>query len=207
LEKLKAYLEADEADKSSSNDFGKDVIPKMLAAGEKLYAHLFDGYWKDVGTVDSLWEANLDLLSPKIDFNLSDRSWRIYSKNPASPPHFVEDGAILQNSLVAEGCYIAGSVDFSVLFANVTIEKGAVVRDSIIMPGSVVKSGAVVQYAILAENVTVEQGASIGLRPEDAEDLSAWGVSVVGQNITVGKNVAIPPKAMLDGDVFGEEGV
>ncbi|MDD6275423.1 MAG: glucose-1-phosphate adenylyltransferase [Clostridia bacterium] len=203
--KLRQYLLDDESNPESSNDFGHDLIPAMHKAGERLFAYQFDGYWKDVGTIDSLWEANLDLLNPQVDLDLTDSSWKIYSKNPVVGPHYVADGAKLQNSMVAEGCEISGEVDFSVLFANVEVEEGAVVRDSIIMPNSVIRKGAVVQYAIVAENVEVESGATVGARPEEMSNLDDWGVSVVGAGLKVGKNARVAPKAMISEDVKGEE--
>ena len=200
-DKLRSYLLADEADPNSGNDFGHDLIPAMHAAGERMFAYPFDGYWKDVGTIDSLWEANLDLLDPKVDLDLTDSSWKIYSRNPSSPPHYISTDATVQNSLIGGGCEIEGNVDFSVLFSNVTVEKGATVRDSIIMPGTVVREGAVVQYAIVAENAVIERGAVVGERPEAMQDLDDWGVAVVGEKITVGADAVVPPKAMVDADV------
>ena len=198
--KLRQYLIEDESDEASSNDFGKNIIPKMLQNGEKMAAYRFSGYWKDVGTIDSLWEANLDLLNPKVDLDLSDPSWKIYSRTPTAPPHYVSPDATVQNSMVTEGCEISGDVDFSVIFADVTIEKGAVIRDSIIMPGTVIKSGAVVQYAIVAENAVIEENAVVGERPEAMEDLDKWGVAVIGKGVTVKKGMKIEPKAMYDGE-------
>ena len=200
-EKLRQYLLDDEANPASGNDFGHDLIPAMHEAGERLFAYPFEGYWKDVGTIDSLWEANLDLLDPKVDLDLSDNSWKIYSRNHALPPHYISSDATVQNSMIAEGCQIEGNVDFSVLFANVTIEKGATVRDSIIMPGTVVKSGAVVQYAIVAENAVIEENATVGERPESMKNIDEWGVSVIGEGVTVGKKAYVPPKAMIDENV------
>ena len=199
--KLRAYLLEDEAKPDSSNDFGKDLIPAMHNAGERMFAYPFDGYWKDVGTIDSLWEANLDLLNPQVDLDLTDSSWKIYSKNPVTCPHYVSDTAKVQNSMIAEGCEIAGEIDFSVLFANVTVEEGAVVKDSIIMPGSVIKSGAKVQYAIVAENAVIENNATVGKRPEEMKNIDDWGVSVVGAGVTVGKGATVAPKAMVGEDV------
>ena len=200
-EKLRQYLLDDEANETSGNDFGHDLIPAMHEAHERLFAFPFDGYWKDVGTIDSLWEANLDLLNPNVDLDLSDPDWKIYSRNPVAPPHYVSPDATVQNSLISEGGLIEGSVDFSVLFANVSIEKGAVVRDSILMPGTVVKKGAVVQYAIVAENAVIEENAIVGERPEDMENLSDWGVAVVGANVCIGAGARVAPKAMVDEDL------
>ncbi len=203
---LRKYLTEDEQDPDSQNDFGKNIIPKMLADGKKMLAYPFEGYWKDVGTIDSLWESNLDLLSPKFDLRLDDPKWRIYSRSTSSGPHYIGETAHVQNSIVSEGCDINGDVDFSVLFSEVTVEEGAVVLDSILMPGSIVKKGAVVEYAIVAENVTVEEGAHIGRKPEEMDDRDKWGIAVVGEGLTVGKNASVAPKTMVSTDVkAGEE--
>ena len=194
--KLRQYLIDDEAKADSSNDFGKDVIPAMHNAGEKMVAYPFKGYWRDVGTIDSLWMANMDLISPEAEIDLDDPSWKIFARSPSAPPQYLSEKSKVQNSIVAEGCEIDGNVDFSVLFANVTIEEGATVRDSIIMPGSVIKKGAVVQYAIVAENATIEENAKIGARSQDCAP-DDWGIAVVGQNVTIKKGEVVPPKAMI----------
>jgi glucose-1-phosphate adenylyltransferase len=199
--KLRDYLLADEADPNSSNDFGKNLIPAMHEAGERLFAYHFDGYWKDVGTIDSLWEANLDLLRPSVDLDLSDNELRIYSKSPASPPHFVSSTAKVENSMMSEGCCIDGEIDYSVLFADVVVEEGAQVHSSIIMPGTVIKKGAVVQYAIVAENAVIETGAVVGEKPENVANRDDWGVAVVGAGVTVGAGAKVAPKAMAGEDV------
>lgn len=196
-DKLKKYLEEDEADPNSSNDFGKNIIPNMLNDKQKMVVYRFADYWKDVGTIDSLWEANLDLLDPKIKLDLSDPKWRIYSRTPSAPPQYIADTAKVQNSLITEGCEIFGTVDFSILFDNVIVEEGAVVKDSLVMPGATIKKGASVQYAIIAENVVVEEGASVGERPEDVADLSKWGVSVVGAGLTIGKDASVSAGVMI----------
>ncbi len=203
--KLRQYLIDDEADADSSNDFGHNLIPAMHQNGERMFAYQFDGYWKDVGTIDSLWDANLDLLNPKVDLNLDDDGWKIYSRNPAAPPHFVGSNAELINSMVTEGCKIDGHVDFSVLFANVTVEEGAEVKYSIVMPGTVIKKGATVQYSIVAENAVIDEGATVGKSPETMENIADWGVSVVGNGVHIGKNAVVEPKAMIDSDVGGAE--
>ena len=200
-EKLRQYLIDDEADPDSSNDFGKNVIPAMHEAGERLFAYGFDGYWKDVGTIDSLWEANLDLLNPKVNIDLSDNSWKIYGRGAVTAPQYVSDKAVIENSLAAEGCEIEGKVDYSVLFSNVTVEEGAFVDYSIIMPGAVIKKGAVVQYAMVAENAVIEEGAVVGENPEKCENLENWGVSVIGAGVTVGKNATVKAQAMISEDV------
>ena len=199
--KLRQYLIDDEANPDSGNDFGHDVIPAMHENGEKMFAYQFDGYWKDVGTIDSLWEANLDLLNPKVDLDLSDDSWKIYSRNPVAPPHFISKKAAVENSMIGEGCVIDGDVDYSILFSNVTVEEGAKVRYSIIMPGTTIKSGAVVEYSIVAENAVIDEGAHVGESPENCENLEAWGVTVIGEKVTIGKKAAVKAKEMIDTDV------
>ena len=200
-DKLKKYLEEDEADENSSNDFGKNIIPNMLNANEKMVVYRFNDYWKDVGTIDSLWEANLDLLDPKIKLDLSDKNWRIYSRTPSAPPQYIAETAEVQNSLITEGCEIYGTVDFSILFDNVTVEEGATVEYSLVMPGAVIKKGATVQYSIIAENVVVDEGAVVGEKPENLSDLSKWGVSVVGAGLNVGKNAVVTAAQMIREDL------
>lgn len=202
-EKLRQYLIDDENDPGSSNDFGKNVIPAMHEAGERLFAYEFDGYWKDVGTIDSLWEANLDLLNKKANIDLSDPSWKIYGRGTISAPQYVSDKATVENSIVAEGCEIEGDIDYSVLFSDVKVEEGANVHYSIVMPGAVIKKGAVVQYAMVAENSVIEEGAVIGENPEKCNNLEDWGVSVVGANVTVGKDAKVKAKSMIAEDVEG----
>ena len=200
-ETLYGYLEQDEVNPKSSNDFGKDIIPAMLEAGDNLYAYEFSGYWKDVGTIDSLWESNLDLLDPKVQLDLSDPSWRIYGRNSAMSPQYISPDAVVQNSLVSEGCDVGGSVEFSILFTGVTVEQDADVRYSIIMPGAVIKQGASVQYAIVGEGAVIEAGAVVGQSPENMENIDEWGVAVVGDGITIGEQVQIAPKAMVEEDI------
>ena len=203
--KLRYYLTEDEKNRKSQNDFGKNILPAMLAAGERMCAYRFESYWKDVGTIESLWEANMDLLDPNVPLDLSDTEWRIYSRNPGLPPHYIADGACVQNSMISEGGNIYGNVDFSVIFSGVTIEEGAEIRDSIIMPGACVRRGAKVQYAILAENVEVGENAIIGARPEDCPDLGDWGVAVVAEGVHVPPGQIIPAKAMIESDGKGND--
>ncbi len=199
--KLKQYLIDDENNVDSSKDFGKNIIPAMLGANEKMVAYPFEGYWKDVGTLDSLWEANMDLLNPNVPLELYDPNWKIYSRNPVMPPHYISAVANVQNSMVTEGCNVYGTVDFSVLFAGVTIEEGAVVRDSIIMPGAVIKKNSIVEYAIIGEDVVVEENVVIGERPEMIDDKSQWGIAVVGPDVTVSAGTVIKPKQMVAGNI------
>ena len=199
-DKLRKYLQEDEDDPKSQNDFGKNVLPAMLNAGESMYAYRFEGYWKDVGTIGSLWESNMDLLDPNVPLDLNDPEWRIYSRNPVMPPHYVAKGATMQNSLAAEGCNVYGAVDFSVLFAGVYVAPGAVVRDSIIMPGARIEEGAVVQYAIVAENSVVGANSVVGQRPEEMENKEDWGVAVIGPGCKLPADSVVPPKAMIDAE-------
>lgn len=202
-EKLKKYLTEDDANPDSDNDFGKNVIPLMLNNGELMMVYRFSDYWKDVGTVDSLWEANLDLLNPKIDLNLSDKDWRIYSRTVALPPQYIADSAKVEHSLITDGCEVAGTLDYSILFENVTVEEGASVEYSLVMPGAVIKKGAKVKYSIIAEDVVVEENATIGkdpteLSPED------FGITVIGSGVTVGKGATVGAKEMITEDVKEE---
>ena len=203
-EQLRKYLIADEEKEGSSNDFGKDVLPAMLSDGCKMMVYRFDDYWKDVGTIESLWDANLDLLNPKIDLNLSDPNWKIYSGTQGLPPQYVGDSAEVENSLVTVGCDIGGKLDFSVLFENVTVEEGAVVEYSLVMPGSVIKKGAALRYAIVAENAVIEEGAVIGQSPEEIANIDDWGIAVIGDGLTVKKNAVVTAGKMITKDV--EEG-
>lgn len=202
-DKLRRYLIEDEANPDSSNDFGKDILPKMLADGQRMYAYEFSGYWKDVGTIDSLWESNMDLLDPNVTLDLADENWKIYSRNPVVAPHYVSPTGVVQNSLISDGCIIHGNVDFSVLFSNVTIAPGAVVNDSILMPGVVVEEGAVIQYAIVSENAVIKKNAVVGARPEDIENKEDWGVAVVGDYRTIGEGAVVAPKEMVYEDKEG----
>ncbi len=200
--KLRDYLIADEANEKSSNDFGKNIIPSMLNAGEKMTAYRFSGYWKDVGTIDSLWDANMDMLDPENErgINLYDTEWPIYARTPTKPPHVMGAHATVDHSMVTGGCEVYGKVENSVLFHSVIVEEGAVVRYSILMPGTVVKAGAVVEYAIVAENALICEDAHVGASPDGSDD---WGVAVVAQNLRVGAGAVVPPKAMITRNVKG----
>ncbi|MBR6030055.1 MAG: glucose-1-phosphate adenylyltransferase [Clostridia bacterium] len=189
-EKLRAYLTADEADKSSSNDFGKNIIPKMLADKQVMCAYMFDGYWKDVGTIESLWEANMDLLSTPMPIDLHDKKWRIYARTPGYPPHYIAKGATVSGSLVTEGSQVFGHVEHSVLFAGVTVEEGAEVIDAVVMPGAVIKRGAVVRRSIIAENAIVGPGSFVGEE--------TGNIAVVGHGINVPAGVSVKAGVQVD---------
>ena len=206
-EKMRRYLTDDAANENSSHDFGKDVLPAMLNDGCRMAAYRFEGYWKDVGTIGSLWDANMDLIDPNRPFDIWDPSWRIYSRNSAAPPHTVGPDAEVINSVVSEGCTINGSIDFSVIYHDVIIEKGAEVKYSVVMPGSVIRSGSKVQYSIIAENVTAESGSVIGEAPEDIESERPWNVAVVGSNLNIGSDSSVFAGAILYDDVKAGETV
>ena len=198
--KLRQYLIDDENNPKSSNDFGKDIIPAMLGNGEKLVSYRFEGYWKDVGTIESLWEANMDLLSPNSGLNLSDDSWKIYGRTTGSPPHFTAKTATVKHTLLSEGCEIAGDVSESVLFSDVKIAKGAKVEYSILMPGAVVEEGATVRYAIVAENAVIAKDAEVGGSSADG-DVDKWGVAVVAEGVRIGRGAKLAAKEMADEDL------
>ena len=189
-EKLRHYLENDEADKKSNNDFGKNIIPNMLNDKQVLVAYSFNGYWKDVGTIESLWEANMDLLETPMPIDMHDKRWRIYAKNPGMAPHYIAKGATVHDSLITEGCEVYGNVNHSILFAGVIIEEGAKVESSVIMPGSIIRRGAVVQRAIVAENAVVGPGAFVGEE--------TGNIAVIGTGITLPAGVHIPAGQQVD---------
>ena len=189
-EKLRHYLTEDEADKNSSNDFGKNIIPNMLRDKQVLVAYDFNGYWKDVGTIESLWEANMDLIDNPMPMNMHDKNWRIYSKNPGMPPHYISEGAVVTDTLITEGCEVYGKVNHSVLFAGVVVEEGADIEYSVIMPGSIIKRGAIVRRSIVAENATVGAGSIIG---EDSGN-----IAVIGQGVTLPAGVSVPSGTQVD---------
>ena len=192
---LEEYLIADENTPGSANDFGKNIIPNMLNDGKMMYAYPFVGYWKDVGTIDSLWEANMDLLGEKPNFNIHDKNWRIFSRTYAEPPHFVGDEAVVVNSMITEGCEIEGTVENSVLANGVKVEKGAVVKDAVIMSGAVIKSGAKVIYSIIDSNSVISSGAVVG-----EDKATAKGIAIVGSDLTIAENVTIEAGAMVNSD-------
>ena len=192
--KLFEYLEADEADKDSANDFGKNVIPAMLSAGERMFAYHFEGYWKDVGTINSLWEANMDLLSDSPDLSLYDKRQRIYFRSNASAPEYIGESATVENSIITEGCEIYGSVKNSVIGADVYVGEGAVVEDSVIMQGSVIKPNARVIYSMIDSRVTIGEGATVGAPRSDAR-----GIAVVGADVVIADC-----QVVADGEMISE---
>ena len=205
---LRAFLEADEADRTSENDFGKNIIPAILNAGHKLYAYRFEGYWKDVGTISSLWQANMEVLDPKHSgINLFDENWKIYSRNTGRPCQQIGSDATISNSMISEGCKVNGTVNNSILFPGAVVEKGATVEAAVVMGGTVIKAGASVKHCIVAENVTIEEGATVGAMPEGGLNIAEPGdVATVGSGVVIGKGAVVGPKAMVSSDVKdGEE--
>ena len=172
---LKAYMEKDDADPNSDNDFGKNIIPAMLKAGERMVAYPFEGYWKDVGTVQSLWEANMDLLGDDPVFNLYDDDWRIYSRSEIRPPHYIGMNGKVANSLISQGCEIDGIVENSVLFGGVKVARGAYIRNSIIMQDTVVREGASVYYSIVDGDTEIGAGAVVGEAMEKGGKITLVG--------------------------------
>ena len=199
-QKLYKYLEEDSKNPKSSNDFGKDVLPKMLSNGEKMMAYQFNGYWKDVGTIDSLYEANMDLLGDDPNFDVADNNWKIQSRSPLAPPQFIGEGAKTDNSIIMSGCEIYGTVENSVLASDVKIEKGAVVRNSIIMSDVSIEENAVVEYSIIDERTIVKKNAKIG----ECKN-SGKGIALLGKDITVYENCVVSGGQIIDKDVKGDK--
>ena len=196
-EVLRKYLIEDEEDPESDNDFGKNIIPNLLKDGCDMYAFRFDGYWKDVGTIPSLWEANMEVLDPENSgINLFDDNWKIYSRNSGMTGHKIGRNAVVENSMITEGCRVDGTVNHSILYAGVKVEAGAVVEEAVVMGGTVIKAGAVVKHCIVGENAVIGEGAVVG-------DVS--GVATVGPDVVVGDHAKIGPNAMVRENVEGGE--
>ena len=200
---LKKYLLEDDADPDSENDFGNNIIPNLLRDGRKMYAYHFDGYWKDVGTISSLWEANMEVLDPEHSgIDLFDENWKIYSRNSGMAGHHISETAEVTNSMITDGCKVSGSVKHSILFDGVTVEEGAIVEDAVVMGGTTIRSGAIVKHGIIAENVTVDEHAIVGAMPTAEEK----GVATVASNVCIGKAAKVGPNAMVRNNVKdGEE--
>ncbi len=191
---LKKYLTEDENDPNSENDFGNNIIPNLLRDERRMYAYHFSGYWKDVGTISSLWEANMEVLDPENSgIDLFDESWKIYSRNSGMTGHKVSKTGKVENSLITDGCRISGSVKHSILYAGVKVEEGAVVEDAVVMGGCIIKAGAVVKHCILAENVVIGEGAVVGEMPSEGKG----GVATVGAGLYIGSKAVIGPDAMI----------
>jgi glucose-1-phosphate adenylyltransferase len=205
-EKLRRYLIEDQNTTGSSNDFGKDIIPKMLGNGEKMFAYPFKGYWRDVGTIQSLWEANMDLLEESTELDLYDPTWRIYSRNPVEPPHFISVGANVKSCIITEGGIINGDVYHSVLFSGVYIGKGSKVADSILMPNVHVGENTIIEKAIIAENTIIGDNCYIGygsiINKESKLNNKGTEITVIGENVIIPSGTKIENGIMMDADNF-----
>ena len=202
-EVLKKYLIDDENNPESSNDFGKNIIPAMLGDGLNLLAYRFDGYWKDVGTIQSLWEANMELLDDDPAFKLQDSDFKIYSRTPAKPPHYLAPGSKVKNCYITEGCEIYGSCEHSVIFEGVTVGEGAVIKDSIIFPCAKIEKGAKIEKAIIGSNSVISENAVIGSESETANKdffnttICTGDITLIGPDTVIGKDVEIAPNCMV----------
>ena len=177
---LRKMLVADMKNESSNHDFGKDIIPTLLNDGKRLFAYKFKGYWKDVGTIDSLWEANMDLLDKKSGLNLDDRTWKIYTEDTPTFPQYISETADVKNAYITQGCAVEGKVHNSVLFTGAQVGEGAQVLDSVLMPGAIVEAGAVVQRALVADGVKIGSQAVVGDANSEHIELIAKNVKGVG---------------------------
>lgn len=208
---LKKYLIVDENNPKSDNDFGKNIIPQMLSLGEKMHTYRFEGYWKDVGTVQSLLEANMDLIDTPPKFDLNDRSWSIYSKNPVLAPQFIAKGAKIKNSTITEGCSIYGEVEHSVIFGNVKIGEGSIVKDSVIMPNTVIGKNVVIENSVIGSGATIRDDVKIGTQeiennPNESK-MCTGGLALVGNGIIIDKGVVVAKGSMIDKDILTEKDV
>ncbi len=195
---LEKYLSEDELDPNSSNDFGNNIIPNLLRDKCKMYAYRFSGYWKDVGTISSLWEANMEIMDPEHSgINLFDEDWKIYSRNSGKTGHKVGANAVIDNAMITDGCRIDGTVKHSILFAGVKVEEGAVVEDAVIMGNCHIKAGAHVKHCIVGEGATIGEMAIVGAMPTE----EANGVATVGPGVNVGSRALVGPNAMVDKDI------
>ena len=196
-EKLRQYLVADAEDPNSSNDFGKNIIPKMLADGQRMAAFRFQGYWKDVGTLTSLWDANMDMLSPESGLDLSDESWPIFARSVDAPPIYMGGDSRVSHSAINRGCDIEGTVENSVLSPRVTVEKGAKVSYSVLLPGVTVETGAVIEYAIIGEGCHIGKDCRVGGAPDSALD-GKWDLTVLAPDCQLEDGREVAPGIMLD---------
>ena len=195
---LRQYLIEDENDPNSDNDFGKNIIPNLLKDGKKMYAHRFDGYWKDVGTIPSLWEANMEVLDPENSgIDLFDNNWKVYSRNSGMTAHKIAANAVVENAMITDGCRVDGTVKHSILFAGVKVAPGAVVEDAVVMGGAVIKAGAQVKHCIVGENAVIGENAIVGAMPEGENK----GVATIGPGVTVGANAKVSHDAMVKENV------
>ncbi|MBP3300989.1 MAG: glucose-1-phosphate adenylyltransferase [Clostridia bacterium] len=201
--KLKEYLTRDEADPTSSNDFGKNIIPTMLNDGQRLFAYSFHGYWKDVGTIDSLWEANMDLIFHPDELKIDNPDWKIYARNPVCPPHYTGPNASIVNSIVSEGGTVCGKVQDSVIFFKVDLKENSEIYSSVVMQHAVVEPGAKVYNAIIGDGAVIKRGAVVGAPTEEGK---APVITVVGPNSVVNENEIVPAGEIIDREDAEKEG-
>ena len=199
---LKKYLTDDERDPASSNDFGKNIIPTMLQKGEKMVSYRFEGYWKDVGTVQSLWEANMDLLDTPPVFEISNKSWNIYSRNTALAPQYVGENARIKNSTISQGCTICGNVTHSVIFANVEIGEGSDISDCVIMPNVKIGKNVKLKNTIIGVGAVLEDGVTAGIKDDpDSKYISGMctnGLVLIEGEAKIAQNTDIPKGSMVE---------
>lgn len=201
---LKKYLTDDERNPESANDFGKNIIPQMLANGEKMVSYRFEGYWKDVGTIYSLWEANMDLLDFPPNFEISNQSWNIYSRNTALAPQYVGKNAKISNSTISQGCTICGKVTHSVIFSNVEIGEGSKVSDCVIMPDVKIGKNVIAKNTLIGAGAVIEDGAVLGVNEDEKSKyisgMCTHGLVLIEGGVTVGKNADIPKGSMVEAE-------
>ncbi|MBQ1631547.1 MAG: glucose-1-phosphate adenylyltransferase, partial [Clostridia bacterium] len=185
----------------------KNIIPNMLHAGEKMVAYPFEGYWKDVGTIQSLWEANMDLLGEPPVLDLNDPAWRIYTRNPVMPPHYTDASAEVKNSLITEGCVVRGTVTHTVLFCGAKVDARAEVTDSVVFPNAEVGEGCFVRKAIIGENAVIGANASIGVPPKEGETVDnklTGDIVLIGNDVTIPAGAVIPRGAVVTAETLGQ---
>ncbi len=197
--KLRDYLIRDEHTKGSSNDFGKNIIPMMLEDNQRMFAYEFEGYWKDVGTISSLWEANMDLLDSTSGLNLQDNSWKIYARNTAEPPQFIGDKGEVAHSIISEGCNVNGKVVNSIIYHGASIDEGAEIRDSIIMPDAIIGKNAKICHSIVGWKANIGANSVIGA-PQEKMYNGEWKISVVAPECVLERNSVV-----IEGDMVGGE--
>lgn len=208
-EVLREYLISDNEDANSNNDFGQNIIPKMLNDGKQMYAYAFSGYWKDVGTIQAYWESNMDLIERVPEFNLFERNWKIFTTNPVKPAHYIGPTGSVKKSIIAEGCKVYGTVKNSVVFPGVTIAEGAVIEDSIIMSNSVIKENAHIKKSILSEKVKVGANVKIGFGElvvnEDKPAIYYSGISVIGEAAEIPENAELGQNVVVSNNIKEED--
>ena len=204
---LRSYMERDDADPKSENDFGKNIIPNMLNAGEKMVAYPFEGYWKDVGTIQSLWEANMDLLGRDPILDLSDPTWRIYTRNPVMPPHYTGADADVKDSLITEGCVVRGKLRHTVLFCGAKVDSGADVADAVIFPNARIGENSVVKKSIIGENAVIGKNVLIGTPLKEGETVDnhlTGDIVLIGNDVTIPDGASIPVGAVVTADTIDQ---